>query len=371
MSSATRYPVLYLGRSGPIYGLSRQMLYLASGLDQQRFPLRVVINEPGPLQDELAARNIECLVQRMSPWRALFYVIPRYLDARRLLALARERRCRLVHAQDVWRAEYAYYIAKHLGIPSVVHVRGPLTRRDIHKHRLFRADAIIAVAQRYVDDLVAAGIPSERITLIDDAVDLNLFSAAAYPRQAPADGIVRVAIVGRISPEKRILEFLEVIALLPPQILALARFQIVGDWVDLSYRHEVEAALDRLQLRKIVHFPGGFDNRSMPRQLSELDLLVTLAGGSVMFEAMAMGAAVLSVRSDHRHSRHTRHDQTAWCVTTDRPEQIGEALSLLLTDADLRLRIAKAGQDWVGKHLCVSAMTESTRASYERLLGLV
>ena len=367
MHGENAYPVLHLSRCGPIYGLARQLLYFTNHIDRQRFPLIVAVDEPGPLKDELIRTNVGCVFRPMSPWRSFPYLVSRHLDARRLVKLARENGCRIVHAQDVWKAEYAYFIAERLGIPSVVHIRGPLDRRDIVKHRLIRADAIIAIGRRYVDDLIAAGIPAERITLIDDAVDFALFSAEKYPRPARADGIVRIGMVGRISREKRVRELLEAVALLPQEIVQRLDMTIIGA-TDLDYQREIESDLDRLRLRGLVRFPGGIPAAQMPGQLANLDLLVTLAGGSVIYEAMAMGTPVLTVSRDSRPRQHTRHDQTAWCLGTDQPQEVAKALALLADDEPLRRRLGAAGQDWVRRHLGIPAMVRATQETYERLL---
>lgn len=177
-------PVLFLARGGDIDGQQRQVLYLAAGLAQQNAILTTALSEPGNLLTELLALKVDTRVARMSPWRSVGHFIDRYLDARHLLNLARERNTRVVHAHDVWRAEFAPFIAKQLTVPYVVHVRGPLSPRDIKKHRLRLADCVICIAQRYVDDLIQAGIEPSRIVLIDDAVNLELFGPGS--RLTPA-----------------------------------------------------------------------------------------------------------------------------------------------------------------------------------------
>ena len=101
--------------------------------------------------------------------------------------LANGKNIRLVHAHDVWRAEYARFIAKRLAVPYVVHVRGPLSPRDIKKHRLRLADRVVAIAERYIEVLIRAGIEPSRTVLIDDAVNLELF----HPEQAERGYIQR------------------------------------------------------------------------------------------------------------------------------------------------------------------------------------
>lgn len=374
MPGISRHPLLFLSRCGAIDGLQRQLLYLATGLDRQRFPLTVAVNEPGPLRDALLMRGISTPVYRMSPWRSFFHLGNRYLDALRLHGRARAEGVALVHAHDVWRAEYARFIARRLRIPYIVHVRGPLSRRDIHKHRLGLADAVICIAQRYVDDLISAGLDAKRVLLIDDSVGLTLFAPAqADPdflqRKLDTKGAPLVGLVGRLTPDKRIREFLEVVAMLPPAVEPSTRFLIIGERENLAYRREIENTVARLRLGARVHFLERFESQDMPKILSGLDLLVTLSGGSVMFEAMAMGTPVLSVRADGRHSTHTMHDRTTWCVTTDRLAPVADALARLLGDAALRHRLGEAGRVHVNRHLSSTAMIAKTEALYESLLA--
>jgi glycosyltransferase involved in cell wall biosynthesis len=374
MHSRSALPVLLLGRGGDIDGQQRQLLYLATGLAQRSFFVTAAVSEPGGLLNELKDRGIDSLVACMSPWRSLRHVVARYRDAGDLLAVARERNARIVHAQDVWRAEYAYFVARKLGIASVVHVRGPLSKRDIHKHRLRLADTLIAIAQRYVDDLAAAGIDPARIVLIDDAVDLELF---APDRAEPSfmashfgiKGSPIIGLVGRIDPDKRVRDFVEIVGLIPPHSADRARFVVIGDSVDRSYRRDIDKALDRLRLGDRVHFPGRCPSGLMPRLLSSLDLLVTLSGGSIMFEAMAMGKPVLSIRSDGRHSQHTRHGETAWCVDGDDPPAAAHALAALINDTALRERLGHAGREWVTRHLSSQTMVMKLERVYEKLAG--
>ncbi len=116
-----------------------------------------------------------------------------------------------------------------------------------------------------------------------------------------------------------------------------------------------------------VIFTGRQDN--MKEVLSALDVLVTMSGGSVMFEAMAAGACVLSIRADGRHSLHTLHDQTAWCVTTDQAAPATEALWQLLQDSQLRSRLAAAARQRVQEQLSLNIMSGKVSELYERLIG--
>jgi len=371
MQCSARHSPLFLGRGGAIDGQQRQILYLSAALAVRRMAPVIALDGDGPLCDELTRLGLEVHRSGMSSWRAYTRIFRRYADARRLLKIASGRNICVVHGHDVWRAEYARFVAKRLRVPYIVHVRGPISRRDIQKHRLALADSVVAIAQRYADDLLAGGVAHRRITIIDDAVDLSLFdpantTAAAFANRDATDGPV-IGFIGRITRTKLVCEFLEIIALLPAYAKARPTIVIAGAWDDPDYGREVRAGVSRLRLERTVQMVGRRPSREMPEFLAGIDVLVTLSGGSIMFEAMAMAKTVLSIRADGRHSFHTRHGETAWCVDTTDRATCARELGRLTDDADLRRRLGSAARAWALRNLSVDAMVTKTADLYDRL----
>jgi glycosyltransferase involved in cell wall biosynthesis len=363
---------MLLSRGGAFNGSQRQLVYLVQGLDRHRYQPVAVLDAGGPLAEELQDAGADVHVLPMRPWRSFPRCLWRYHDAAGVLRVARHRGVALVHAAYPWKSGYMHYVARRLGVPCVLHVRGPMSPHDISKHGLHRASAVIVIAQRYADDLTAAGMPAERVCLVDDAVDFERFQPGdAQPnilrQRHEVAAPVLVGLVGRIDPFKRVLEFLELVAPLARDGPGSAALLIIGQPGPEPYTRAVRQAVDRLGLAEHVVFTGRCED--MPQVLASLDIVVTLSGGSVMFEAMACARAVLSVRVDGRHSLHTRHGENAWCVTTDRPGPAAEALARLIGDADLRRRLGLAGHAWVERHLSRHVLVTRTQEVYDRLLG--
>jgi glycosyltransferase involved in cell wall biosynthesis len=363
---------LFLARGGAIDGQQRQVLYLATALAKQQLPPVVVLDSDGPLFEELTGAGIEVHCAKMSSWRAPARLIQRYLDAFRFLKIASPHKIGVVHVHDMWRAAYARFLARRLDVPYVVHVRGPVDVRDVGKYRLAQANAVVAIAQRYIDDLAAAGVGRERIRLIDDAVDASFFdpaaegcSAAAVPRAA--DAVPVIGFVGRITPVKLVCEFLDIVAKLSAFTMLRPRVLIAGEWSDRAYAHMVRATVSRLGLGDRVEFTGRLPSRKVPHLLASIDLLVTLSGGSVMFETMAMAKPVLSLRADGRHSLHTRHGETAWCVDTIDAAACARELARLLEDQPLRQRLGETARTRVVAHLSIDEMAAKTIILYDEL----
>ncbi|MCY2932293.1 MAG: glycosyltransferase, partial [Planctomycetota bacterium] len=296
--------VFMLAKGGPLDGSQRQMYYLARGLDRARYEPVMVLDREGAFADALRAGGIQTHVVALRSWRGFPGAVLRYFDARGLLTLARSAGADVVHASDVWRSGYMHYLAGHLGVPSVQHIRGPLSARSIRKHEVGVSSAVIPIAGRYVADLQAAGVPTERIRQIDDAVDLEAFRPDApgreeLRRRLAADGCVLVGLVGRIERRKRVLEFLEMAAPLARRGGGV-KFLLVGQPSHQEYSQAVREAIARLGLGEHVSLTGRWED--MPAMMAALDVVVTMSGGSVMFEAQACAKPLLSVRVDGRHS---------------------------------------------------------------------
>jgi glycosyltransferase involved in cell wall biosynthesis len=363
-------PLVYIARGGAIDGSGRQLLYLLAHLDRSRFRPLVVLDEGGPLSEQIQQAGVSVVVTAMHPWRSLRGLPWRKRDARRITSIARHHESRLVHCSDTWRTPYARFVAHALDVPLVSHVRGPTTPRDLKKNHCVGAAAIIGIAERYRAEILAAGQPVDRTHIIDDAVDCQTYfrkePVRAMTRRAleVADTVV-IGLVGRIEPAKRVDAFIDVLACLPHDLNMAAL--LIGSTRRDDYVDAVREKVASAGLNDRVHFMGRRDD--MPAVLSALDLLVTMSGGSVMFEAMACGVPVLSVRPDGRHSQYTVHEQTAWCVTTDAPQPAAEALERLIRDTALRQRLAEAGRACVTERLNPRRMADWTQAIYDMVLS--
>jgi glycosyltransferase involved in cell wall biosynthesis len=362
-------PILYVARGGAIDGAGRQLLYLVENLDRSRFRPIVVVDGTGAIVEALRERGTTVEVSSMRPWRSLRGLPFRKADARAASRIGQIHRAAIVHCSDPWRAPYARHIAQTLGVPWMLHVRGPTKPRDLQKYFCLDADHIVGIAERYRAEIAAAGYPTDQITIIDDGVDTQLYRPDPGNRPAARHSLgvthgMAVGIVGRIEPLKRIEEFIDAAARVPREIDAT--FLLIGAMHKEDYTQQLREKIERQGLSQRIRFVGRRDD--MPAVLAGLDLLVTLSGGSVMFEGMACGTCLLSVRPDGRHSQHTIHNETAWCVTTDEPQPAAEAMTLLLRDGRLRSRLAEAGKACVTERLCPKLMTRKTEAVYESVL---
>jgi glycosyltransferase involved in cell wall biosynthesis len=368
-SPVRRWPILYIARGGAVDGASRQLLYLITHLDRTRFDPIAVLDEPGPIADALRVAGAHVEIAPMRPWRSLRGLPFRGFDSMALTRLGRAHQAAIVHCSDPTRAPYARSVARRLGVPWVLHVRGPTTPRDLQKYHCLHADRIIGIAERYRAEIESAAYPAQQVTIIDDAVDPAEYRVDPAERDRVRKELglsgLTVGLVGRVEPLKRVSEFIDAAVRVPRELDAT--FLVIGALHREEYAELIRAKIADQGLPDRIRLVGR--RNDMPAILCAIDLLVTLSGGSVMFEAMACGTCVLSVRPDGRHSQHTVHQETAWCVTTDDPQPAADAMDRLLRDHELRSRLAEAGRVCVTNRLCPRLMTRKTEAVYDALLA--
>jgi glycosyltransferase involved in cell wall biosynthesis len=182
-----------------------------------------------------------------------------------------------------------------LRVPAVVKLHGsdmnviaplPGPQRNL-RLLLPRAARVVAVSRPLAEAAIDLGVPRERVDLVYNGVDRGLFHIRdrAEARRAlglPAAGRL-VVYVGRLEPHKGVLDLLEAVPRLPPEISVA----LVGDG---ESRAQCEG-------RERVRVAGARPLAEIPRWLAACDCLVlpSWAEGTpnVILEALACGRRVV------------------------------------------------------------------------------
>ncbi len=376
--------ILYLSHDGPMGGSARQLLLLLSTLDRRRYE-PVVACHLAATAAELRGAGIEAHVLPL-PLPGWWTSAPRP-HAQQLARLAGGLGAGLVHANKLELGRYLAETARQLGVPSVVHVRTPLlpvvrwrawARRAELPFRLARlgcndASAVLAISPRIRRQLLLGGTDERRIELVGDAVDATRFVPDAADRNVlraehPHARELLVGLVGRIEPVKRQLALVEAARGIVGTGRRDVTFFLIGRTGAPGYHRRVVERIRRYGLEGQVMLTGGRDD--MPRVLRSLDVLVSLSGGSVTFEAMASGVAVLSAGFSTADSAvHLQDGRTGLLVASRGIPELVEALRRLLDDAQLRRQLGAQARAWAEAHLGHEAMTEKIQTVYDRLLA--
>jgi glycosyltransferase involved in cell wall biosynthesis len=194
----------------------------------------------------------------------------------------------------------AVRLARHFGIPVTVTARGtdlnlipkyPIPRRMICDAAA-QADGLITVCQALKDRLVELGTAPERVIVLRNGVDLELFKPMDREKVRASLGLTRRTLgsVGWLVERKGHHHAIRALGGLPDTDLL-----IVGEGPE-------RAALERLAakegLSERVRFLGRIEQKRLPEIYNAMDALVLASSregwANVLLEAMACGTSVVA-----------------------------------------------------------------------------
>lgn len=221
----------------------------------------------------------------------------------------------------------------------------------IHKHlyifmdwltgRLLQ-DRIVAVSTQLADQL-ANQFPKNRIHVIENGIDLDELRISATEDTSlpgPSDSI-KLAIVGRLVPIKRLDIFLDIARILVDQNPNRYAFYIFGDG---PLHADIANRIEKLGLRHCVHMMGFQVN--IAAYLSKMDFLLITSDHEglpmVLLEAMALRVPVIT-RAVGGIPVVLDHGKCGVLVTTNDPNVYAEIIMHYLSHADQLTALVQRG----------------------------
>ena len=292
----------------------------------------------------------------------------------------RRMRPHIIHlhlSRDLWQTVPGALLAGFDGpIVLTKHVGSYVTKKDpVHRWLYRRVSRIITVSEtlnRNVRD--TCPVPPDRVVTIHPALDLNRFDPVRCDREDTRrslnipPGVFLIGTVGRVSPGKGYEEFLQAARMLRdrhPQ--RLLRFVVVGSasYGEEKYHDEIVQLARELDLGESVLFTGF--RRDIPALLNAMDVFIFPSRaegfGATVIEAMAMGVACISTRSDGTLDT-VAEGETGLVFQGGDAEGLARSVELLLTDDSLRDRIGENGYRQVRERFNLDAMTDRVEALY-------
>jgi glycosyltransferase involved in cell wall biosynthesis len=239
------------------------------------------------------------VVPRRMTWQPQTYLRAIRAEAGRLLAQGERF--------DLIDAHYAYpdgvaaaALGRELGLPVVVTARGsdlhqiadlPEPRRQIQES-FGGIDRMITVSGALGEAAAALGYPRERIRVLRNGVDTDLFrpvDGSRWRARAKPGGVL-IASVGLLIPRKGHDLLIAAIARLPE-----AHLLIAGQGPD---QEKLAALAESLGVADRVELLGALPHEELPALYSAADMLVLATSRegwpNVLLEAMACGAPVVA-----------------------------------------------------------------------------
>jgi len=266
-------------------------------------------------------------------------------------------------------------LCHRLGIPAVATFHAPYDRRRslwgvgsrlfyrLWSTALARYDAVIIFSNQQRDILCRCGVAEERIHVIPNGVDIDLFRPGPSTYKQELDADLMIVYCGRLDPEKNVGVLLEVSSAL--STTDNCKTVIIGDGVEgerLRQRFEGDGPV----------FTGLMnDTQSLLRVLQAGDVFVLpseVEGLSIaMLEAMACGMA--TVATDVRADGEALEGVGVVIDPNSLRSQLGLALKLLLENPDLRRSLGRKARRRVATRYSLQQNIDQVLGLYEALLS--
>ncbi len=290
------------------------------------------------------------------------------------------RRCVQTHRIDLihthgYKANFFGWVARRkLGIPVVatIHI---WSERNAYLHfytildRLILRwfDKAVGVSKEIVNLLRRAGIAPEKIDKVSNGIHVEMFEGAP-PTLAEEIGKkdrVLLGMVSRLLPEKGVVHYVRA----AQQVLAVcpqAFFVLVGDGPEGP---KLKALVRELGIENSVLFAGR--RSDMPSVYASLDIFVlpSLNEGMplVILEAMAAKRAVIATRIAGI-PEIIQHEKTGLLIEPGDITPLRDSIVRLISDRELRDRLAAGGYARVRQFHSREAMSTSYLRLYQGLL---
>lgn len=366
--------ILQISSAQSIGGGERHLADLAQGLTARGHDLYAALRPASPLIKELA--GLENNISQLPLRNALDAP-----SARKLASLVRQREIQIVHAhmaRDYPLAAYAIRQNPRAKLIVTRHVLFPLNR--LHRLVLAKADRVIAVSEAVARTMLAQNlIPSERIVVIPNGIDVDRFALARARFDAeafrsrwniPEDHLL-VGSVGELRPLKGHEDFLRAAALIT-QRFPKTHFLIAG--VDTSpkgaHRRVLEQLVAELNLTKRVHLLGWLDD--LPSFYCALDVFVSTSHsesfGLAIVEALASSTPVVATRTEGAEEILGPASSGSLVPVAD-AEALAAAVSALLERPDKSRRLVTEGAEMARQRFSITRMVAETEELYRAVLA--
>lgn len=355
--------------------------------------------QPGPHESEQVFDDLT--FHRTAPVKFRVPVVREMLEmgttVRALSNLVKKKRPDILHAHSpVLNAIPAIIVGRSGGIPVVYEVRAfwedaavdhGTTRENALRYRISRAldtwamrraDCVVPISEPLKNEVLARGIPTDRVVTVPNAVDKMLISdgephacdSSLREKFGISDQIV-FGFIGSFYSYEGLDLLIEAAGRLREHGMNLMVL-LVGGGPDEPRLRDLAA---RSGLADLVVFAGRVPHREVPRIYDLIDVLVfprrrmrltDLVTPLKPLEAMAQVKPVVASNVGG-HRELIRDNDTGFLFDADDIESLLEALHRVVVEPDVRSLVARRGRRFVETERAWDAISERYAQIYERV----
>jgi len=355
--------ILYLHAGAEMYGADKVLLELIKGLDSKEFEAHVILPNDGVLVEALRQVGAQVSVldypilrrKYFNPKGIADYIRSYNFYAKQIALYARQHSIDMVHNNTAAVLE-GIYLKRKLKLPLIWHVHEiivkPKAISDFINMLMGRyADKIVTVSQAVANHIKQSPfIKDSQVEVIYNGVD----NAVYYPMDASSirekfdiaqDALV-IGMIGRVNAIKGQNDFIEAVEPLLEKNKKAVAFLAGGVFPGEEWRlEELDKRIASSSVVSQIHRIDYYDKTSELYNMFDIFVLPSIKPDSlptVVLEAMACSKPVVGYNNGGI-AEMVVDDKSGCLVKPNRPQELSNAISLLLDSSEKREKFGRVG----------------------------
>lgn len=355
--------ILYLHAGAEMYGADKVLLELIKGLDSKEFEAHVILPNDGVLVEALRQVGAKVSVldypilrrKYFNPKGIADYIRSYNFYAKQIALYAREHSIDMVHNNTAAVLE-GIYLKRKLKLPLIWHVHEiivkPKAISDFINMLMGRyADKIVTVSQAVANHIKQSPfIKDSQVEVIYNGVDNTVY----YPMDASSirekfdiaqDALV-IGMIGRVNAIKGQNDFIEAVEPLLEKNEQAVAFLAGGVFPGEEWRLEgLDKRIASSSVVSQIHRIDYYDKTSELYNMFDIFVLPSIKPDSlptVVLEAMACSKPVVGYNNGGI-AEMVVDDKSGCLVKPNRPQELSNAISLLLDSSEKREKFGRVG----------------------------
>lgn len=355
--------ILYLHAGAEMYGADKVLLELIKGLDSKEFEAHVILPNDGVLVEDLRQVGAQVSVldypilrrKYFNPKGIADYIRSYNFYAKQIALYAQEHSIDMVHNNTAAVLE-GIYLKRKLKLPLIWHVHEiivkPKAISDFINMLMGRyADKIVTVSQAVANHIKQSPfIKDSQVEVIYNGVDNTVY----YPMDASSirekfdiaqDALV-IGMIGRVNAIKGQNDFIEAVEPLLEKNEQVVAFLAGGVFPGEEWRlEELDKRIASSSVVSQIHRIDYYDKTSELYNMFDIFVLPSIKPDSlptVVLEAMACSKPVVGYNNGGI-AEMVVDDKSGCLVKPNRPQELSNAISLLLDSSEKREKFGRVG----------------------------
>jgi L-malate glycosyltransferase len=380
MATQRKYTVLILTDTfNGMAGSERNITQLMNGIDKAQFTLSLACIYSGSLAQSMREEGHSIYDLH----RGGIYTINGLKNILFLRRLIKEKQIDLIVTYHEASDFYGLLLAKMCRVPIISSRRDMGFKTRPHHQLAYKLmgrlfDRELTVCYAVKEEMIKQGwFPADRIYPVYNGVDLRVYGKNGNDLDlikrniGIESGRPVVGIIANMRKIKGIQYFIEAASSLHKQQEEVEFVIIGGDTLDPGYTiKDMQAMAEKLGVSRNVHFLGR--RGDIPELISIFDVAVvaSLSEGfsNTIIEYMASSKPVVATRVGG-NAEAVLHGQTGLLVSPEDPEELAEAVWLLLRDKETALQFGAAGRKRAEERFSLGHMIKNYEHMFEQVIN--